>query len=209
MVGIATVDVAKAAEQPVRNELHIAAGGDVLQAPRGGSLIKAALDTVRDPRPEQIFVRAGNGAVENETPFLLVRIGEAQALEWNRYQHQVTTVGEPPVRVPDGIERRIKPTVIGGRAGTDRALGPQSIPLDAERVGGESVAPAGIVEGINHDLRRIIGEDVFAARHARADFLRLVIPTHENGVQVVRSEEHTSELQSRCQLVSRPPLEKT
>ena len=57
--------------------------------------------------------------------------------------------------------------------------------MDAERVGGEGVAPARVVEGINHDLGRIIGEDIFPARHARADLFGFFVPADEHGVEIM------------------------
>ena len=46
MVRVALVDVSEAAEEPVRNQLHVAGRGYVLQASCRGGLIEAALDTV-------------------------------------------------------------------------------------------------------------------------------------------------------------------
>ena len=70
----------------------------------GGGLIEAALDAVRDARPEQVLVGARNAAVQNDPPLLFVGRREAQALERDRHEQDVALAGEASFRVPHRVE---------------------------------------------------------------------------------------------------------
>jgi len=123
-IGVALVNIAKASQQRVRNKLHVPAGGDALEANRSGSLIESSLNADRDTGPEQVFIGARDAAVQNDSPFLCVGSGKAQALEGNGHEHHVTPLGKASLRMPDGIERRIKPAVVAGKSILNRTFGP-------------------------------------------------------------------------------------
>src|SRR5579885_1993252 len=185
VVGVALIDVAKAADQPVRNELHVARRGNVFQAGQGRGLVESPLDAVGDARPEDVFVGARNAAVQDDPPLLDVGVGEAQAFEWDRDQHNVAAPGQAPLGTPHRVERRVEAAIVAGGPAAHRAFGPQRIPLDAQWVGGEGVAAARVVERVEHDLDGIIGENVFAPRHAGADLVGVAVPGDEGRVEVV------------------------
>ena len=98
MVRVALVDVAEAAKQSVGNQLNVPAGRDVLHPARIGGLVEAPLNAVGNSRPEHVFVGARDAAIQNDAPLLLVRFGEAQALEWDRDQGKVAAPGQVVLR---------------------------------------------------------------------------------------------------------------
>src|SRR5260370_21867069 len=106
----------------------------MLQAGRGRSLVETSLDANGNARPEQVFVGARDGAVQNQAPLLLVGVGEAQALEGNRHQNKVASFGEMSLGAPHRVKRGIKSAEVGGAVFATRALGPQLVPLDAQGV---------------------------------------------------------------------------
>ena len=63
LVGIALVDITKAAKKSVGNQLDVPAGRNVLQSGRGCGLVKSSLNANGDSRPEQVFIGARDGAV--------------------------------------------------------------------------------------------------------------------------------------------------
>ena len=183
--GIALVDIAETAQQSVRNQLNVADTRH-LESGRRGRLIEAALNAIGDAGPEQVFVGAGNAAVENNPPLLRVGVGKAQALERYGHEQEISLSSEAAFGVPHGIKGRVKAAEVKRQSLADGALRPERVPLDAQRVGGKGVAAAGIVESVDHDLGGIVGEDIFPPGHAGADFVGLLIPADENGVQIVR-----------------------
>src|SRR6267143_1428505 len=184
MIRVALINVAEAAEDSVGNDLDVASWRDERETGRGGGLVEASLDAVGDARPKQVLVGARDAAVQNNAPLLLAGVGKPQALKRNRHQYQIAATGQASLGPPHRFKRSIEPAVVGGETGADRALSPQRIPLDPERIGGKGIAAACVVEGVDHDLGRIVGEDIFAARHARTDLLRLLVPAYENSVEV-------------------------
>src|ERR1700680_3904099 len=185
MIRVALINVAEAAEEPVGNDLDVASWRDEREPGRGRGLVETPLDAVGDTWPEQVLIGARDAAVQNNAPLLPSGVGKAQALKRNCHQYKVAAIGQASLGPPDRVKRSIEPAVIGLETGADRALGPQRIPLDPERIGGKGVAAARIVEGVDHDLGRIVGEDIFAPRHTRADLLRLLVPAYENSVKIV------------------------
>src|ERR1035441_5136042 len=93
-------------------------------------------------------------------PLLLLGGWEAQALKGNRHPYDEAAAGDLAARIPHRIERRVEM-----RAGLflARSLGPDRVPLHAERCGLEGVGAAAVVEGVEDDLDLIVVEDIFAA----------------------------------------------
>ncbi len=186
---VARIERAKAAKRGVGDELNVASRRNVFQPGHGGGLVHASLDAVGNPRPEQVFAGARNPAVQNDAPRLLRVGGEAQALERDGHQDEIAARGELGVGAPHRVERIVEAAQVARPAAAvagGAAFGPERIRLDAERVRGENIGAARVVEGINHDLGRVVFINVFAAPHARADFLRFAIPADEHGVEIAR-----------------------
>ena len=57
--------------------------------------------------------------------------------------------------------------------------------MNAKRIRGEGVGATGVVESVDHDLDRIVGEHILPARHASANLRRFTVPGHEYGVKIV------------------------
>ena len=114
------------------------------------------MNAIGNARPEQVFVRSRDAAVQNDSPLLRVGGGKAQALEGNRHQQHVTFASEAAFGVPHRIEGLVEPAVIEWETLADGTLRPERVPLDAQWIRSEGVTPARIVEGIDHDFGRII-----------------------------------------------------
>src|SRR5215470_1912943 len=108
MVRVAVIDVAKAAQQSVGNELNVAGRRNAVDPGGGRSLIEPPLDAIGDSRPKQILIGARNAAVQNDPPLLFVIPGEPQALKGNFHEQQVALVRKPAFGIPNRIERGIK-----------------------------------------------------------------------------------------------------
>ncbi len=129
--------------------------------------------------PEGVFVLTNDSAIEDQAPFLLFRGGEAQAFERNRHSYHKAAAGYFALRIPDGVKRRIEISVDFVAGG----LTPIGIPLHSKRSRLEGVGPTPVVESIQHNLDLIVVVNVLAARHSRAELLRIV-KANEDDVQV-------------------------
>jgi hypothetical protein len=101
---VASVERAKAAHHTIRNQFNIVAGGNSFESIQGRGLAEAALAFQGNVGPEGIFSLAGDAAIQNDSPFLLLRPGKAQALEGNRHPHDEAAVGHFAARIPNRIE---------------------------------------------------------------------------------------------------------
>src|SRR3974390_2976038 len=101
---VARVERAKTAQQAIRNQFDAMARRNSLQAVQGRRLPQTSLNLVGNVRPEGIFRLARNATIQNDSPFLLLRRREAQALEGNRHLHDEALLGYFAARVPYRIE---------------------------------------------------------------------------------------------------------
>ena len=107
--------------------------------------------------------------------------GKRRLLNGMDIEDDKAAAGNFSVRIPDSVERSVE--VCAGFFFA-RGLGPDRVPLHAERRGLEGIGAAAIMKGVEHDLDLIVVEDVFAARHASADFAG-IIEAHEDDVEIL------------------------
>ena len=169
IVRIDRVEPAKSAHDAVRHKFDIAPGRNPLQPVERRGLSQPTLHSARHRRPECILVLAHDAAIQNDSPLLLLAGWKTQALERNCHPRYVSLRSNFAARVPNRIERRIPVPHLGaGRFGPDR------VPLHSQRSCLERVSASPVVKRVEHNLDVIVIVDIFAARHASANLLRIV-----------------------------------
>src|SRR5258708_62359 len=152
VVRIVQVKFLERARNAVGYELNVPARRNFLQTGSRALLIEPSLDAAGIRRPEGVFTRAGNLAVQQDSPGLRVAGGEAQAAKRDRKPYHKTSMGSFHRRVPDRIERWVEILT----------LRPNGIRLHTQRICQKGVGVPMVMEGIEHDLDCVVVEDVLA-----------------------------------------------
>src|ERR1700675_2829158 len=130
--------------------------------------------------PEGIFGLAGDAAIQNESPFLLLRARKAQAFEGNRHPYDIAVAGDLAARIPHRVEGRVE---VGARLFLAGSLRPYGVPLHAERCGLKGICAAAVVKGVENNVDLIVVVDVLPARHAGAN-LPWVVEADEYYIEI-------------------------
>ena len=176
MVQVAQVEVAEGAKNSIRDELKIVSGRNILQARGIAFLIQAAR-------------RCDSRYWGQNAPSLSRRMyrfnmmpqvcGSSEANRRLRKGMAILTTKpcgrELSLGAENGVERKIKLL----------AFGPESVGLNAQRIGKKSIGPAMIVERVQHHFDIVIVKHVFAARKTSTNLLGLIIEANEDDIQVL------------------------
>ena len=177
---VARVEGAETTHQSVRNQLDVAARGNSFQTVHCGGLPESAFDFEGDVRPERVLTLAVDAPIENDAPLLHLRGGKAQALEGNLHPYNESVACDFPARVPHRVKRSVE---VALRFFLARGLGPDRVPLHAERRGLEGIGATAVVKCVEDDLDLVVIVNVFAARQPGAHLLRIV-EADENRVKI-------------------------
>ncbi len=177
VVRIDGVQLPQVAAEHVGFELKVLAVLDIAETVGGNVLGQTAGDAMPVLRPESRLVGMGNIALQDDSPrpgLAGSAFGEIQAGEGNAYEHHVSERSALAPAIPHGVER-----VVGAVLFAVKSVG-----LDAEGIAAKQKRPPLIVEGIEHQLDKIVVPQRIARQHVPTDETRLLIFTNERREEV-------------------------
>src|SRR5229473_3536501 len=162
-----------AGEQAVRNELHVAAGRNVIDPADRFELLRNSLHALRDVGTIIVLALAQNDAGECKTPGLLRCMWKTQALEGDRKPHDVAVRRQPAFIIPESVK-----TVIVGLP-----FGIYGVLLNTERIRIEDISAVVVAKGIEQNADAVVLVHVLTLGQMRANLA--IVVAHENHVEIL------------------------